>query len=183
MINAWISSWLFEVLSIAQQSFFTHRLLFFSREATSETYGPQVFFLIYLPLQSTFYFLLFLDLLNQKPKNTLLQFILFGVWSINIYNFLPSTCHFWRHYPKGNDNPFNTSGCEWLLFVCRGCLHCVAWFSYWFANLGFISEGNTYHHCAASSRPLWGNTDIASSNIKRISGAVAGEDLQHITGS
>ena len=27
---------------------FTHRLLFFSREATSETYGPRVFFLIYL---------------------------------------------------------------------------------------------------------------------------------------
>ena len=28
---------------------FTHRLLSFSREATSETYDPRVFFLIYLP--------------------------------------------------------------------------------------------------------------------------------------
>ena len=44
MIIAWISSWLFEVLSIAQQWFVTHRLLFFSREATSETYGPRVSF-------------------------------------------------------------------------------------------------------------------------------------------
>ena len=59
------------------------------------------------------------------------------------------------------------SGCEWLLFVCRGCLRCVAWFSYWFDNLGFISEGNTYRRCAASSLPLWGNTDVASSDIKR----------------
>ena len=70
-------------------------------------------------------------------------------------------------YPKGIDNPFNTSGCEYLLFVCRGCLRCVAWFSYWFDNLGFISEGNTYRRCAASSLPLWGNTDVASSDIKR----------------
>ena len=75
-----------------------------------------------------------------------------------------------RRYPKEIDNPFNTSGCEVLLFVCRGCLRCVAWFSYWFDNLGFISEGNTYCRCAASSLPLWGNTDVASSDIKRISG-------------
>ena len=70
-------------------------------------------------------------------------------------------------YPEGIDNPFNTSGCEDLLSVCRGCLRCVSWFSYWFDNLGFISEGNTYRRCAASSLPLWGNTDVASSDIKR----------------
>ena len=75
--------------------------------------------------------------------------------------------HFWRRYPKGVDNPFNTSGWEDLLSVCRSCLRCVAWFSYWFDNLGFISEGNTYRRCAASSLPLWGNTDVASSDIKR----------------
>ena len=51
--------------------------------------------------------------------------------------------------------------------MCRGCLRCVAWFSYWFDNLGFISEGNTYRRCVASSLPLWGNTDVASSDIKR----------------
>ena len=78
-----------------------------------------------------------------------------------------STTIFWQRYPKGIDNPFNTSGCEVLLFVCRCCLRCVAWFSYWFDNLGFIYEGNTYHRCVASSLPLWGNTDVASSDIKR----------------
>ena len=51
--------------------------------------------------------------------------------------------------PKRIDNPFNTSGCEYLLFVCRSCLHCIVWFSYWFDNLGFINVGNTYHCCAA----------------------------------
>ena len=70
-----------------------------------------------------------------------------------------------RRTPEGIDNPFNTSGCEDLLSVCRGCLRCVAWFSYWFDNLGFISEGNTYRRYAASSLPLWGNTDVASSDV------------------
>ena len=40
--------------------------------------------------------------------------------------------------PKRIDNPFNTSGCEDLLSVCRGCLRCVAWFSYLFDYLGLI---------------------------------------------
>ena len=50
MIITWISSWVFEVLSIAQHEFVHHRLLFFSREATSETYGPRVSFSYYFPL-------------------------------------------------------------------------------------------------------------------------------------
>ena len=72
-----------------------------------------------------------------------------------------------RRTPEGIDNPFNMSGCEKLLFVCRCRLCCVAWFSYWFDNLGFFTEGNTYRRCAASSLPLWGNTDVTSSHIKR----------------
>ena len=63
---------------------FTHHLLFFSREATSETYAPRVLFLIYLPLRSTFFLLLFSDLLNQKYKNTLLHFILFMIYLSNL---------------------------------------------------------------------------------------------------
>ena len=59
------------------------------------------------------------------------------------------------------------SGCEDLLSVCRCCLRGVAWFSYWFHNLGFITEGNTYRCCAASSLPLWGNTDVASRGSKK----------------
>ena len=70
-------------------------------------------------------------------------------------------------HPKGIDNPFNMSGCEYLLFVCRCCLRGVRRFSYWFDNLGLITEGNTYRCCAASSLPLWGNTDVVQANIKR----------------
>ena len=106
------------------------------------------------------------------------------------YNILPSAHHLWRRYPKGIDTPFNTSGCQWLLFVCRGCLRSVAWFSYWFDNLGFFTKGNTYRRCAASSLPLWGNTDvvlaymsfsgaIVREKLKGISGTVAREDLHH----
>src|SRR5215216_2221040 len=65
------------------------------------------------------------------------------------------------------DNPSLTSGCKYLFFVCRSCLCGVVWFSYWFDNLGLITKGNTYRCCAASSLPLWGNTDVASSRIKR----------------
>ena len=117
-------------------------------------------------LRSIFPLRFYSDLLNQKSKNILLQFILFGVRSINIYNFLPSKHQFLAPYPKGIDNPFNTSGCEVLLFVCKGCLRCVAWFSYWFDNLGFITEGNIYHRCATSSLPLHGNTDVVPAAIK-----------------
>ena len=85
----------------------------------------------------------------------------------NYYNFLTSVCQFLAPLPRGIDNPFNTSGCEYLLFVRKCRSHSVAWFSYWFDNLGLNTEGNTYHCCAASSFPLWGNTDIVLADIKR----------------
>ena len=112
----------------------------------------------------------------QKYLAAFYFYLFYLAFDLSIYyNFLPSTHHFWHRYPKGIDNPFNTSGCEVLFFVCRGCLHCVAWFSYWFDNLGFISERNTYCRCAASSLPLWGNTDVASSDISYTRAI----DLQH----
>ena len=83
--------------------------------------------------------------------------------------------NFWRRCPKGIDNPINMLGCEYLLFVCRGCLRCVAWFSYWFDNLGLIIEGNTYRCCAGSSLIPWGNTDTSQATSKELSGAVTGE--------
>ena len=63
----------------------------------------------------------------------------------------------------------------------QGCLRCGAWFSYWFDNLGFITEGNTYRRCAPSSLPLWGNTDVVQAISKGISGAVAGETSSKYT--
>ena len=67
----------------------THHLLFFSREATSETYGPLVSFSYYLPLRSTFPLILFSDLLNLKYKNTLLQFICSAIY----LSYLPLLPH------------------------------------------------------------------------------------------
>ena len=59
------------------------------------------------------------------------------------------------------------SACEaYFLIVGRYHLRSAAWFSYWFDNLGLITEGNTYRCCAASSLPLWGNTDIVLADIK-----------------
>ena len=132
---------------------FTHRLLSFSREATSEIYGPRVFSLIYLLAIYFFFAFLFRSI---KPKIQKYFAALYFICDL----LFQSTTNFWHRYPKGIDNPFNTSGCEVLLFVCRCCLRCVAWFSYWFDNLGFITKGNTDRRCAASSLPLWGNTDV-----------------------
>ena len=117
MIISWISSWVFEVYQLPNSNLFTHRLLFFSREATSETYGPRVSVSYYFPMRSTFPLLLFSDLLSQKYKNTLLQlFLIYFIWRL-IYQSTTILSHVGlpilrRRYPKGIDNPFYTSGCE-----------------------------------------------------------------------
>ena len=114
---------------------------------------------------------------STKPK---IQKYLAAIYFIcrSIYQYLQlSHVHLpilGRCYPKGIKNPFNTSGCEVLLFVCRYCLRCVAWFSYWFDNLGFIIEENTYLRCATSSLPLWGNTDVVLADMS-FSGAIVRE--------
>src|SRR3989337_4606643 len=70
-------------------------MLFFSREATSEIYGPRVYFLIiYFQIYFAIYLfvylpLLFSDLYFQKPKNTLLHFILFAIYLFNLLQFSP----------------------------------------------------------------------------------------------
>ena len=74
--------------------------------------------------------------------------------------FIQSTKIVSIFYPGGIDNPSYASGFKYLFFVCKYLLHSVAWFSNWSDNLGSITEGNTYCSCAASSLPLWGNTDV-----------------------
>ena len=51
--------------------------------------------------------------------------------------------------------------------MCRCCLRGVRRFSYWFDNLGLITEGNTYHCYTASSLPLWGNNNVVLADINR----------------
>ena len=92
-------------------------------------------FAIYFPLH------LFANLLNQNSK--------ISCCSLFVLRFIYPIYHFYlmlfsyleAPYPKGIDNPFNTSGCEYLLFLCRCCLRGVRRFSYWFDNLGLITEG------------------------------------------
>ena len=145
---------------LPNSNLFAHRLLFFSREATSETYDPgSSFSYICLAIYFSFAFLIW-SIKPKKIQNYLAVFYLYLFYlafDLSIYYNLSHVRLpiLRRRTLEGIDNPFNTSGCEWLLFVCRGCLRCVAWFSYWFNNLGFISEGNTYRRCAASSLPLW----------------------------
>ena len=147
---------------------FTHRLLFFSREATSEIYGPWVSSLIYLPLRSILFAFIFRSIKRKIQKYLAALYFIRDL-------FIPSIIFLSHRYPKGIDNPFKTSGCEYLLFVCRCHSHSVVWFSYWFDNLGLITEGNTYRSCAALSLPLWGKTDVVQAASKGISGAVVGE--------
>ena len=129
---------------------------FFREKPLVKSTGPGSL-LYYICLCDLFYLLLFSYLLNQKYKKYFASlYFSCDLFIQSITTFSRRRTKFWRRYPKGIDNPFNTSGCEDLLSVCKGCLHCVAWFSYWIDNLGFTSEGNTYRCCAASSLPLWG---------------------------
>ena len=119
---------------LPNSNLFTHHLLFFSREATSETYGPgSSFSYICLAIYFSFVFLF----RSIKPKIQKYLAALYFICDLLFQSIIIFSRHraFWRRYPKGIDNPFYTSSCEWLLFVCNGCLRFVAWFSYWFDTL------------------------------------------------
>ena len=114
---------------LPNSNLFTHRLLFLSREATSEIYGPRVFFLIYLHLWSTFFLHLFSDQLNQKYKNTLLRFtLIYFVWR-SIYQSTTISsrpfCLSWGAVPrKGFTTPL-TRRVASICYLCGGVVYVV----------------------------------------------------------
>ena len=128
----------------------------FSREATSEIYGPQVYFLLY-------YFQIYY---SKNPKIPCCFFFFLCFCQIYLSNPIQ---FYLSQYRGGIDNPSYALGCKYLFFVCRYHLYCVAWFSYWIDNLGFITKGNTYRCYAASFSPLRGNTNADTSNHRPIS--------------
>ena len=132
---------------------------FFSREATSEKYDPgSLSHIIFLCDLFSFAFIFrFIKPKIQKYLSAIYSYLFYLAFDLSISTNLPHVLFpILRHRTlKG-------------IFVCRGCLRCVAWFSYWFDNLDFIFEGNTYCHCAASSLRLWGNTNVASSDISAL---------------
>ena len=101
---------------------------YFSREKPLVKYtAPGLFFnifafAIYFPL------LLFLDLLNQKYKNTLPRFIIiYFIWcsiyeSTTIYS--RPFANFWHRYPKGIDNPL-TRRLARCCYLCAGAIYIV----------------------------------------------------------
>jgi hypothetical protein len=145
---------------LPNSNLFTHRMLFSREMPLVKSTAPG----------SISYHIIFRSIKLKIQKYFAALYFICDLFIQSITTFSRPRANFWRRYPKGIDNPFNTSGCEYLLFVCRCYLHSVAWFSYWFDNLGLITEANTYHRCAASSLPLWGNTDVVQANITTSSG-------------
>ena len=167
---------------------FLPTICYFSREKPLVKSTAPGSLLYHICLWDLFLFAFIFRSINPKTQKYLaIIYSYLFIWRL-IYQSttnLPHACLpiLRRRTPEGIDNPFNTSDCKYLFFVYRYRLHSVVWFSYWFDNLGLITEGNTYRNCAASSLPLWGNTNVASSNIKRNFWCHCGEDLQHIPGS
>ena len=119
---------------------------YFSREkASSETYDPRVSF-HHICLCDLFSISFIFKSIKPKIKKILLEFICSAIYLFYLPLLPHVICLSWGVVPGRDWQPIYTLGCEYLLFVCRCCLCGVRRFSYWFDNLGLITEGNTYHH-------------------------------------
>ena len=139
MIIAWIRHNYLKFYQLPNSNLFTHRMLFFSREATSEIYGPRVYSLSYLSSRSIFirfYFEIYYSKNPKIPCCTFSLFILFCVIARSIYPIYYKTIYL---LPGREWQPLYASGCKYLFFVCRYRLHSVAgsptglipWFHNW----------------------------------------------------
>ena len=143
-----------------KSNLFTHCFLFFSREVTSETYGPGS--LSHIFAFAIYFFLAFI-FRSIKPK---IQKYLVAIYFICDLLF-QSIRTFSRHHVisgavprKGLTTPL-TRRVARCCYLCAGAVYVVLLGSPTDSITLFISEGNTYYHCAASSLPLWGNTDCS----------------------
>ena len=138
---------------LLDSNLFTHRNTYaILREATSETYGPGVYFPSY-NLSIYFYLhLYFLHLYYKIPKIYL------------SYHIISIRSHF-RKWPWRDWQPLYCVGCEFL-FVCVG-----AWdfwgASYWIDTLVLKNWGKYLRYFAASSSPLRGNPTQCSRGSKK----------------
>ena len=124
MIIAWISSWLFEVLSIAQQLLFSHHLLIFSREATSGTYGPGVSF-HHICLCNLFSFAFILRSIKPKIQKYLAAIYLFRDLFILSTTFTSRYLPILRHrMRKGITTPL-TRRVASICYLCAGDVYVV----------------------------------------------------------
>ena len=139
---------------LPNSNLFTHSMLFSREKPLVKSTPPGLSFII-----------LFSDLLFQKPKNTLLYFFFTYFLCVLARSIYPISYNLiYLFTVEGLTTPLS----RWVASICSLCrhhLHSVAWFCYWIDNLGFITKGNNCHSCAASSLPLWGNTNADLSHV------------------
>ena len=133
---------------LLDSNLFTHRMLSFKREASSETYGPRVYFSSYkfpiynFSLRSAYFAIFYFPFHKPKIPKKLLYPL-----SISIRS------HF-ANNREGLDNPFVALGASWCLFVqVFGGLSIV---SYWIDTLVLKSWGKYLLYFAVSPFPLQG---------------------------
>ena len=132
---------------LPNSNFFTHRLLFFSREATSETYGPHDFLLIYLPCDVLFLCIFIQIYLTKKYKNTLLRFIfIYFIWR-SIYQsttiYLTSACQFLAPLPERDWQPLQNVELRGVVICVQVMFTLCCLVLLLVRYLGFITEANT----------------------------------------
>jgi len=108
---------------LPNSNLFTHCMLFPREKPLMISTAPGLFPIIFIS-RSIFF---------QKNKNTFLHFFILCFCQIYLSNLIQFNL---SQYRRGIDNPSYALGYKYLLFVCRCCLYCVAWFSYWIDNLG-----------------------------------------------
>ena len=107
---------------------FTHRLLFFLREATSETYGPRSLshIICLCDLFSVAFIFRSIKPKIQKYLAAIYSHLFYLAFDLSIYyNFIyRPRANFWRRYPKGLTTPLTrwvASGC----YLCAGVVYVV----------------------------------------------------------
>ena len=152
---------------LPNNNLFTHRLLFFSREATSETYGPRVFFLIYLLCDLFYLCFLFRSIKPKIQKYFAPLYFICDLLFQSITTFSRPRTVSGAVPQKGLPTPL-TRRVARCCYSCAGAVYVVLLGSPTgsITLVSYLREIPTAR-CATSSLPLWGNTDVASSDIKR----------------
>ena len=115
---------------LPNSNLFTHGLLFFLREATSETYGPRVYTLSYLlsdlffAFEIYFFAFIFRSIIPKTLKYFVALYFICDLFIQSITTILPSCTNFWHRYPKGINNPFNMSVAR-ICYLCAGAIYVV----------------------------------------------------------
>ena len=116
---------------LPNSNLFTHRMLFFSREATSEIYGPGSL-LYYICLCKLFLFAFIFISIFPKLKNTLMQFIVIYFISRSREIYLSNLSYFYPVYLpisgvvawKGLTTPLIRRVAS-ICYLCAGVVHVV----------------------------------------------------------